>query len=600
MIQIVVTFRAERRSYRFPEGEVRLGSAPDCDWVLPFPGVSRLHALAEPTAEGRLRLRDAGSKNGLVAGGVRRDEVWLVPGEEIALGHALLRLEASDLSDDVVDLGLGPQIGRDVDPGTTEEVLAQSKAAGAREALRLVREVAAEETLTPARRRRYLHRLAGVLGAQTLVGGRRGRGGELAIADLVGVLPADASLAPLEGLAARAGTRVEAGEGIWLLAPPRSRDGAFLAAYLDRAGESVESWQELALEFFAERFAGEDRASSVPEPPLDPHDPLRYPPAMIVGSSPAYRGLLDELRSAIRSNLPVLVLGETGTGKEMIASLLHGSGPNADGPLVPINCAAIPPDLLEAELFGIEAKVATDVSARAGLFERAEHGTLLLDEIGDMPLALQSKLLRVLQEREVWRIGASKARPVDVRVVSASNRDLDLLVQQQHFRADLYYRLRGLVCRVPALRERREDIPELALGLARRFATEQGKRIAGISRSTLERLEALPWPGNIRQLSNELAAAVLRCPAGGALRLEHFSVDLFAVPTTASPAAYAAEVAVSAPVEPPSHAERHAQLEREEIREALAAAGGRKEEAAKRLGITRQGLLKRMKRLGLA
>ncbi len=207
--------------------------------------------------------------------------------------------------------------------------------------------------------------------------------------------------------------------------------------------------------------------------------------------------------------ISVLIRGESGTGKELLARYIHAASRRADGPLVTLNCAALSRDLLEAELFGVEQGVATGVDSRPGRFEQAHTGTLFLDEIGDMAVETQAKILRVLQEKEVYRLGSGNARPADVRVVSATNRDIDALLESGYFRSDLYHRIADWVVELPALRQRREDIPNLAVHFLSTACEEAGVRPAGISKAALEVLTTAAWPGNIRQLEREMARVAL-------------------------------------------------------------------------------------------
>jgi transcriptional regulator with PAS, ATPase and Fis domain len=228
---------------------------------------------------------------------------------------------------------------------------------------------------------------------------------------------------------------------------------------------------------------------------------------ILVGDSPAMRRAKELVARAAASRVNVLVTGESGTGKELAAKLLHAGSPRREGPFLALNCAAVPESLLESELFGIERGVATGVEARIGKFELANGGTIFLDEIGDTPLAIQAKLLRVLQEREIERIGGRAKVPVDVRVVSATHRDLPAEIRGGRFREDLFYRLRVVEIRMPALREHREDIPRLAGHFLGRIAARDGRRAPSLSRDAVKALLDYPFPGNVRELENLLEGA---------------------------------------------------------------------------------------------
>jgi len=235
----------------------------------------------------------------------------------------------------------------------------------------------------------------------------------------------------------------------------------------------------------------------------------------IVGSSPALRALLDQVRMVAPTGSTVLIAGETGTGKELIARAIHVQSERRDRPFVKVNCAAIPTELLESELFGHERGAFTGALAqRIGRFEAADGGTLFLDEIGDMPLHLQTKLLRVLQEQEFERVGGTRTIQVDVRIVAATNRDLTGMVEENKLRADLYYRLAVFPMSVPPLRERREDIPLLTRHFVQKHAKKMGRNIESIPSYALEALADYDWPGNIRELQNVIERSVVLSKGG--------------------------------------------------------------------------------------
>ena len=246
-----------------------------------------------------------------------------------------------------------------------------------------------------------------------------------------------------------------------------------------------------------------------------------------VGRSEAGRAVMALVRRAAEYPSTVLLTGESGTGKELLARAVHEHSTRASGPFVPINCAAIPESLLESELFGHERGAFTGAErARPGLFERADGGTLLLDEVGDMPFALQTRLLRVLEDGRVRRIGAREHRDVDVRVVAATAQDLEAAVQNGKFRDDLYYRLNVVRVRVPPLRERRSDIPLLAMTLVERASQRLGREVFSVSDEALALLTAHSWPGNVRELENVLERAVIVVPPKGrCIEVDHLSLD---------------------------------------------------------------------------
>ena len=235
----------------------------------------------------------------------------------------------------------------------------------------------------------------------------------------------------------------------------------------------------------------------------------------IIGKSPALEFVLAEVERVAPTDSTVLVLGETGTGKELIARAIHNISARCGRPFVKLNCSAIPFDLLESELFGHEKGAFTGaIAQKIGRFEMADSGTLFLDEIGDLPLALQPKLLRVLQEQEFERLGSGRTHRINVRLVAATHRDLAEMVTRKEFRSDLYYRLNVFPVVLPPLRERREDIPQLASHFVEVFARRMGKRIDPIPQDILDAFVSYSWPGNVRELQNLIERAVIRSNDG--------------------------------------------------------------------------------------
>ena len=229
----------------------------------------------------------------------------------------------------------------------------------------------------------------------------------------------------------------------------------------------------------------------------------------IVGRSPAMQRVFELIRSIAPTSSTVLINGESGTGKELVAKAIHTLSPRREAAFVSLNCAALPETLLESELFGHMKGAFTDAhQTKKGLFETAHRGTLMLDEVGEMPVSMQVKLLRVLQEKRVRRVGATEEVEVDVRVIAATNRPLDVMVKERQFREDLFYRLNVIPIVVPPLRARRDDIPLLAEHFLRRFAVEMDKQARGFAAATIERLSAYRWPGNVRELENVVERAV--------------------------------------------------------------------------------------------
>src|SRR4051812_22463876 len=227
-----------------------------------------------------------------------------------------------------------------------------------------------------------------------------------------------------------------------------------------------------------------------------------YSDRLMVGDSPKMQRVIDLVARVADSQASVLIRGESGTGKEMVARLIHGNSRRKDGPFVAINCAALPETLLESELFGIERGVATGVEARPGKFELAKGGTVFLDEIGDIPPALQAKLLRVLQEREIEKLGGRRRIPIDVRILSATHRNLEEMNERGEFRQDLYYRLKVVEIPPPPLRERKDDIPKLVRFFLDKYGKREGLRDVRITQEALQKIMRYPFPGNVRELEN--------------------------------------------------------------------------------------------------
>ena len=233
-----------------------------------------------------------------------------------------------------------------------------------------------------------------------------------------------------------------------------------------------------------------------------------YSDRLMVGDSPKMQRVIDLVARVADSQANVLIRGESGTGKEMVARLIHGNSPRKDGPFVAINCAALPETLLESELFGIERGVATGVEARPGKFELAKGGTVFLDEIGDIPLTLQAKLLRVLQEREIEKLGGRRRIPIDVRILSATHRGLEDMIERTEFRQDLYYRLKVVEIVLPPLRDRKDDIPKLVRFFLDKYGKREGLKDVRITQEALQKIMRYPFPGNVRELENLIEGAL--------------------------------------------------------------------------------------------
>jgi two-component system, NtrC family, response regulator AtoC len=302
------------------------------------------------------------------------------------------------------------------------------------------------------------------------------------------------------------------------------------------------------------------------------------PEQALVGASPAMVAVRAHIARCAATPSNVLVTGESGVGKELVAAAIHAASARRDGPFIPVNCGAIPETLIESQLFGhIRGAFTNAHAANPGLFVAAEGGTLLLDEIGELPPAVQVKLLRVIEDRQVWPVGATRPMPVDVRIIASTNRDLPLEVQTGRFREDLYYRLNVVQIAVPPLRERRGDIPELVQHLVRRLNAKLRTAFVAIDPEALRALADLPWKGNVRELENVLERAMV-LGGGQTLTLKHFASD------------------AGTPVPPLERGLRDAlrQFERQHVREVLIEAGFDKREAARLLRISLASLYRKL------
>jgi transcriptional regulator with GAF, ATPase, and Fis domain len=299
---------------------------------------------------------------------------------------------------------------------------------------------------------------------------------------------------------------------------------------------------------------------------------------LMVGDSAKMQRVIDLVARVADSQANVLIRGESGTGKEMVARLIHGNSPRKDGPFVAINCAALPETLLESELFGIERGVATGVEARPGKFELAKGGTVFLDEVGDIPLALQAKLLRVLQEREVEKLGGRRRIPIDVRILSATHRDLEEMIERSEFRQDLYYRLKVVEIMLPPLRDRRDDIPKLVRFFLDKYGKREGLKDVRITQEALQQIMRYPFPGNVRELENliEGALAVTVDPV-----IDPGDLLLPQAPSAVEPARFGEELSTLE------------EMEARHIARVLAVTNGNISKAAKILGVDRKTLYRR-------
>ena len=309
----------------------------------------------------------------------------------------------------------------------------------------------------------------------------------------------------------------------------------------------------------------------------------------LIGVDSGFREIVKFAEKVAKGDSSVLITGKSGTGKELLAEAIHNSSKRARMPFVKINCGAIPPELFESEMFGYEEGAFTGAkrTGKKGKFELADGGTVLLDEIGDMPLFMQVKLLRVLQEREIVRVGSNDVRKIDVRIIAATNKDLQSLTKEGKFREDLYYRLNVMHINIPSLKERIDDVEELAEHLRVKLCNKFGVYSEGISKEAIDYLKSYDWPGNVRELENVIERAINLLNAELIIMPEHLPKKILQANK---------EIIINQ-----GKQLKHVtdELEKEMILQVLNESKGNKNEAAKKLGISRQGLYKKIKRLNL-
>lgn len=548
------------REYRTQlQDEIEVGSAPGCAFVLPDPTVSRRHARLRPNGAGLL-VEDLGSRNGTRVDGERIEGAVIVgAGARLRFGEVELRVEP------VAEGDVAAAIGAPT---------ARGGAAPARPA------PAPEPTLVSAGLTRFCVRELEPLLAQ--------------LADGVATETfAAAVLTALANAEAGAGFRLlhEDGDAVLARAGERGMEctrvarGGLVLELSCGQGDATPALRTLGALGLSLVLAAQRGAAGV-QPAARAARGSDAVASRVASANPGLQEIYWQARRVAASRLNVLLTGESGTGKELLARYLHEASDEPAERFLVLNCAALPADLLDAELFGIEAGVATGVSARAGRFELAHGGTLFLDEIGDMSLDTQARILRVLQERQVYRVGSHKPRPADVRVVSATNRDLEAMVREGGFRLDLFHRIADWRAELPPLRARREDIANLASQFLAGAMAGRGMRSGGISQGAVDALTRYGWPGNVRELEREMARAALFVEDGEVL-----------VSTMLKP-----EIVAWSGGSGDEDATMAAQLEREErriIARALAACGGQVSQAAEQLGVSKSTLYRRLQQLGM-
>jgi transcriptional regulator with GAF, ATPase, and Fis domain len=611
---------------------VTIGRAEGCDLVLPASHISSRHALIRPSSEGYL-LSDLGSTNGTMV--LRQDEklilgpkglleILLSHGDEILLGDidqpvrlkVRIREAAADelLHNTVVAVRSGPQakiVNQQLSADETvlrtllhlvetihsapgrEHILAHVAQAaldlipGAVDALVVEKDPASHALVALAQ----AHRKEGISSVPNQkICQRVLSGNEAAL--LFG--QHDISALP-------AATLIEQGVGSGIAAIMTGQSGTRGVLQINCSPGCFaldERHLDLALVLAHYAAAAIERSDLISrlraaEQKLRDENVLlrrhAQPQIEMLADSPAMARVRNELFQAASSEVTVLLLGETGTGKEVAARFLHAHSRRCEGLFVPVNCGALTETLLDSELFGHRKGAFTGaVSDRKGIFEMAVGGTVFLDEIGETPQNVQVRLLRVLEESTIKPVGETLERRVDIRIVAATNKELQRLIQEGKFRQDLYYRLKVFPITLPPLRERPEDVAPLARFFIHRVSSRMGKRIGDIDASFIKALAQYSFPGNVRELANEIERALVRSEEGEPLTAALLSEEIAASRMTS-------------PQEPKGFtlASRLAQVEREIIADTLARHGGKKVDAARELGLTRQGLAKKIDRLGL-
>lgn len=584
------------------EGDNVLGSAAECALVLSAREVSRRHAVVRVGGRGA-SVEDLDSKNGTFVNGVRVRQASLKDGDWLQLGPVVLALDAVPADDVALGIpltpaGQGAKISAPASDTTTGFGMARQAPAPWSEALAAFGRCVLGSTEPD---------IPGALGALAAaldtgpVALLSCRGGEETLvrrvigdaSGLAAALPAGTLVASLAARTTNGGVASAFLDGDpALVVAGRAADGHWPAVLVvggRAATPDLRPVLETALRMLDHAHPGDD-GFDLPAGRGTPAM-LAFPVGHVICASPAMQAVYRQLELLLSGRMPVLVTGETGVGKEHVVRILHASSDRADGPLEVVNCAAIPSELLEAELFGIEEGIATGVKAREGCFRRANGGIVFLDEIGDMPPALQAKLLRTLQDGEVHPVGARRPARTDVRVVTATNTDLEQRMLAGDFRRDLYYRIAGCRIHVPALRERSADIPPLVAHFLERSVAETGRQVRGLSVAALDALSRGAWPGNVRELENEVRRLVQLCPDGRAIESD------MVAPSIAASAA--APPSPAASLDDLDLQRRLADLEANLVRQALDRSGGNLSEAARVLGVSRNGLVMKMQRLGI-
>lgn len=559
--RILARFEDQTIRATLHEGENVLGSDPSCDICLPNPTVSRRHAAVVVRGT-TTELKDLQSTNGTLLRSQRIDTSPLDAGDIFVIGRVVVLLE--EVPDDDLEVGIG--VGRQTDPSGVISFDNDD----------LTESFSPLDHFTLECLPRVLKQLAAGADVQKIA--------QIAGTAINESMPVTAvEVAELIDdergvLYESEGSEGDSDEFTWVEASNDSlqiRARFFKQAHADHYRPVVDSMLHVLAAAYGfevrDEVAAEPFVSTVerPQPPSVEADVQR---------------IYEQAERVARGDVGVMVYGESGTGKEVLAGFIHAASPRSNKPLVAINCASLPKDLLEAELFGVERGVATGVEARAGKFESADGGTLFLDEIGDMAPETQAKILRVLQEKKVFRLGGQKSHAAECRIIAATNRPIHKMIQEGTFRADLFHRIATWEVELPPLRRRRGDIPNLAAYFLSQEAERYNIRVRGISRAALRALRRYRWPGNIRQLKNEISRSALFLEDKELLDTGRLSSTI----RGRQPAQAGGSLA-----------EILEAVERDEIAATLDACGGDTSLAAEQLQISRPTLYRRIKSLGI-
>lgn len=608
-------------SFPLHRGDNRVGSLESNEVFLPRRGVSREHAILRVQDE-QLFVQDLASKNGTFIANERAQTGHVNLGGIVRFGPVKLKFETYHRDDAELAISLDPAITDQTSVIPVVDASLSSAGLGgemARHWLRLAEVFHA-----------HLHsKPGGDLGAATrllvedlrlegaavleipdqgdpivLAGsGRVDKSATDRLRQLYGRLPK----ADLPDINFHTASGTEDPDTTFTVLQTKDQDALVLAVWGGFPGRVRSELLLRLLVRMLEPFRPRPTAATPRKKPSR-YPGLMVPPDYVYAQSEAMGKIYGLMQSLAQGDLPILIIGETGVGKEYLSQILHRSSPRRQGPFIAINCAAIPAELLESEIFGIGEGVATGVAAKKGRLQMAHGGTMFLDEIGDMSSDLQAKLLRALQEKEVHPVGQDPV-DIDVRILAATNQQLSERIENGSFRADLYYRLAGYVLEIPALKERPEDIPALVEHFLRDCAQQLGRPIRGMTVRALRMLMEYPWPGNVRELSNEVRRAVYLCPENGNVESQTLSKTIRDYHQQHSNTEDGQEdLDTEDSTEKPELPDSVAlgldslnleQLENQAVEEALRRCRNNQVQAAKLLGISRQSLRRRMERLGL-